>query len=123
MMDLECDIPGNIVTTAMLCSSCGNTFPNKKSYSGHVCPALTRSAESTRDTPDSDLSPRKDFSISGLLKQEEVKMEALEEKEEEDIMIISENIQPTPKPKKRPMQPPAPKHKHSNLYTSIYDQN
>merc|ERR1719410_1216599 len=102
MMDLEGDIPGNICTTAMLCSYCGNTFPNKKSHDGHIeqCPALARAGI---QTPDSENSPRKDFSISGLLKQEDMKTEAAEERPvEEDIVILSETIKPGPSK----MQPP-----------------
>ena len=100
MMDLECDIPGNIVTTATLCSSCGNTFPNKKSYDGHLdqCPASRLSETAGTGTPDSDMSPRKDFSILGLLKQEDMKTEAPEERSEEDIVIISETISKAPPP-------------------------
>merc|ERR1719282_2310109 len=100
MMDLECDIPGNIVTTATLCSSCGNTFPNKKSYDGHLdqCPASRLSETAGTGTPDSDMSPRKDFSILGLLKQEDMKTEAPEDRSEEDIVIISETISKAPPP-------------------------
>ena len=107
MMDLEGDIPGNICTTAMLCSYCGNTFPNKKSHDGHIeqCPALARAGI---QTPDSENSPRKDFSISGLLKQEDMKTEAAEERPvEEDIVILSETI----KPGSSKMQPPPPRHR------------
>ena len=107
MMDLEGDIPGNICTTAMLCSYCGNTFPNKKCHDGHMdlCPALARAG---LQTPDSENSPRKDFSISGLLKQEDMKTEAAEERPvEEDIVILSETIKPGPSK----MQPPPPRHR------------
>ena len=110
MMDLEGDIPGNIVTTAMLCSYCGNTFPNKKSYESHIehCPALARADKSDARTPDSDNSHKKDFSISGLLKQEDMKTEAGEERlVEEDIVILSESIKPGPSK----MQPPPPRHR------------
>ena len=112
-MDLECDIPGNIVTTATLCSSCGNTFPNKKSYDGHLdqCPVSKLSDTAGTSTPDSDMSPRKDFSILGLLKQEDMKTEAPEERSEEDIVIISETISKPPPPaaarRMTGMHPPA----------------
>ena len=107
MMDLEGDIPGNICTTAMLCSFCGNTFPNKKSHDGHMelCPAMARA---NIQTPDSENSPRKDFSISGLLKQEDMKTEMAEEQRpvEEDIVILSESLKPGPSRMQPPAQPP-----------------
>ena len=90
MMDLEGDIPGSVISQAVLCSSCGNTLQNKKAYEAHCenCPAVARAA----DKADTESSPRKDFSILGLLKQEDMKTEAPEAAGEEDIMIISENI-------------------------------
>ena len=42
-----------------------------------LCPALARAGI---QTPDSENSPRKAFSISGLLKQEDMKTEAAEER-------------------------------------------
>eukprot|EP00090_Calanus_glacialis_P000703 TRINITY_DN10472_c0_g1_i1.p1 TRINITY_DN10472_c0_g1~~TRINITY_DN10472_c0_g1_i1.p1 ORF type:complete len:2203 (+),score=428.08 TRINITY_DN10472_c0_g1_i1:62-6670(+) len=128
MMDLEGDIPGNIVDHPVLCSTCGNTYGHKRTYEAHLpqCAAMLKLMEKSErelknkeeenkrtQTPDSEGSPRKDFSIAGLLSSEE--KEHKEEDKGDDIVILSENItQPKKKAsnvKRNLMNPPTSKPK------------
>ena len=93
--DEEVDMKKGAVKTdleAELCSCCGETFTDKKCYEAHSVQCPATSTARLADKGETETSPRKDFSILGLLKQEDMKTEAPEEKAEEDIMIISENI-------------------------------
>eukprot|EP00092_Neocalanus_flemingeri_P004455 GFUD01004794.1.p1 GENE.GFUD01004794.1~~GFUD01004794.1.p1 ORF type:complete len:1492 (-),score=346.08 GFUD01004794.1:168-4643(-) len=128
MMDLEGDIPGAIIDHPVLCSTCGNTYGHKRTYEAHLpqCAAMVKLLEKSErelrnkevenkrtETPDSEGSPRKDFSIAGLLSSEEK-----EEDKGDDIVILSENItQPKKKAssvKRNLMNPPTSKPKHSH---------
>ena len=98
--ELEGDISGGI-DTSVLCQDCGNTYVDKQYYEAHLsnCAKVEEIKEEMDDKKKlnlslhSDGSPRKDFSIHGLLSSEsgEQLVTKVEEKEEE-IMIISENI-------------------------------
>jgi len=133
MMDLEGDIPGTIVDHPVLCSTCGNTYGHKRTYEAHLpqCAAMVKLMEKSErelkhkeeenkrtETPDSEGSPRKDFSIAGLLSSEEKdQKDQKEEDKGDDIVILSENItQPKKKissVKRNLMNPPTSKPKRS----------
>ena len=130
MMDLKGDIPGTIIDHPVLCSTCGNTYGHKRTYEVHLpqCAAMVKLLEKSErelkkqeeenkrtETPDSEGSPRKDFSIAGLLSSEE--KDHKEEDKGDDIIILSESINPTKKKasgvKRNLMNPPSSKPKHS----------
>ena len=63
-------------------------------------------------------SPRKDFSIMGLLTKEEVKEEVKPSVEDDDIMIVSESITKQPPSAKRAIMRP-PSQPRSSIQTSV----
>jgi len=103
----------------------------KKTYEAHLpqCAAMVKLKEKSErelrnkeeenkgtETPDSEGSPRKDFSIAGLLNSEEKEHLQKDEDKGDDIVILSENItQPKKKAsnvKRNLMNPPPSKPKH-----------
>ena len=143
---LEGDISPNASDHPVLCSDCGNSYGSRKSYDAHLsgCAAMVRLMERREEsggekakqkvTPDGEgHSPRKDFSIMGLLTKEDVKLETKHNTTDDDIMILSESItQQPPKqtrdPKRAIMRPPsqpksvptAPPHSSTSLPYSQY---
>ena len=139
---MEGDISPSIVDHPVLCSDCGNSYGSKRSYDAHLsgCAAMVRlmvkreegGGEKTKEEtgekqkekilvePEAG-SPRKDFSIMGLLTKEEVKEEVKPTVEDDDIMIVSESItkQPAkpPSAKRAIMRPPS--QPRSSIQTSV----
>ena len=95
LMDLEGDIPGSVVDSPVLCPDCGNAYSHKATYDAHLpnCAnlllKLCQKVEQEDIKPDiddksklnlshgSEGSPRKDFSIHGLLAHNQVNHLAL----------------------------------------------
>ena len=140
---MEGDISPSIVDHPVLCSDCGNSYGSKRSYDAHLsgCAAMVRlmvkreesGGEKTKNEETGEKqkekilvepeagSPRKDFSIMGLLTKEEVKEEVKPTVEDDDIMIVSESItkQPAkpPSAKRAIMRPPS--QPRSSIQTSV----
>ena len=90
LMDLEGDIPGSVVDSPVLCPDCGNAYSHKTTYDAHLpnCANLLLKLCQKVEQEDikpiiddksklnlslgSEGSPRKDFSIHGLLAHNQV---------------------------------------------------